>query len=358
MRRWEVLLVLILLLVHCKEKETWKGEIKTEGGVVTVINRGEGLWAKKLVKFNEDLSIGLEEGPKDYVFYGPISIAVDSELAIYVSDHRKYRLCKFDREGKLIWCTGRKGQGPGEFTYPGEVYITPEGKIVVGDDPRKLHFYTKEGKFIETIEIEVSPSNLQFLEDGRILVNAPVWGQVGRRLLFLSSEGKIIEEFPIKYIYGPKLPPQVSASTGGKFRLINEKIYFTLPDRYEIRVYNLGGKLERKIIRDVKFSPPNIQVLPNGVRVFPSDGSKNILSYRDKFLLNVWAKARKAGRDYKVENFMDLFTMEGKYLTTIKLPPHSSAAACDHLGNVYLIISEPFPQVKRYTLKLGSDLHI
>ena len=60
---------------------------------------------------------------------------------------------------------------------------------------------------------------------------------------------------------------------GGELRILGSKIYMVLPDKYEIREYDIKGKLQKKIKRDIKLKPPEIKVTQSGFSI----GSRNHL---------------------------------------------------------------------------------
>jgi len=82
------------------------------------------------IKFEleEDLSIGSEEN-ENFLFYRAWNIAVDKEGNIYVSDGGNHRIQKFDSDGNHLQTIGRKGQGPGEFESPSNLFLDFEGNI-------------------------------------------------------------------------------------------------------------------------------------------------------------------------------------------------------------------------------------
>ena len=63
-----------------------------------------------------------------------------------------------------------------------------------------------------------------------------------------------------------------------------------MPDKYEIRKYNLEGNLLTKIKRNVRLKPPNIKIVNirghAGVSVGPSDCSGPCYMVNGKYLIN------------------------------------------------------------------------
>lgn len=348
-----VLTIFVMFSGSCT-KEEWEGKISTENGVTVVENRGPGLWGEEAVdkvQFIEDFSIGEYEG-KDYLMFNRlVSIAVDSKLNIYILDRQNHRLLKFNREGDFLWVTGQKGQGPGEFQSPRDVSLTPTEEIAIRDG-HSIHFFAKDGSYQKTVKFIGSFRGFSILPDGRFLMNIWVRGELGVAAEYHSSEGKVIEKFPDEYRYGPKLTGG-GASYGGEFKIFSNKIYLSLPGTYEIREYDLEGKILRKIRRDFKIKPPNIKFEDRGWLAGPSDVSGPCFFYQGKMLVNLLNIVEITDEEkYEFEKFIDFFNEKFQFLGTYQLPENQTLAAIDSEGHFYFIQWEPYPKVIRSTLML------
>lgn len=352
-------LSILIFLISCGQKEAeWKGKIYKEGGVTVVENKGSGLWEGKTdekITFTEDLSIGEEEGEEYLMFHSFLRVAADSELNIYILDALNHRLLKFDKEGNFIWKTGRKGQGPGEFQWPGSIALTPSEDIAIADSPF-IHFFSKDGIFQNTLKLRKSIRNIQLQQDGGIFINIMVRGQPGIAAECYSVEGKLLEKFPDEYRYGPKMSPNLGASIGGGyFQLIDDKVYLSLPDKYEIREYDSKGNLVRKITRDIIIKPPNIKIRfgGRGVSVYPSDSSGPCFIFQRKTLINELELVEKVNEDkYESKKFLDFFNEKGQFLGTYSLENYITLNSIDHQNNFYFVQYDPFPRIIRSKLKL------
>ncbi len=351
------ILFLIIIPFFFTCKKGWEGKIYMEKGVKIIENTGDGLWEKKIkekIKFKETLSIGKEEGEDYLMFHSFLRVAIDSDSNIYILDARNHRVLKFDKNGNFIWKTGRKGQGPGEFQYPMEIVISPSGEIAVRES-RKIHFFNNIGKYLRTINLEKTINGLQFLPDGRLFINIFVMGQPGVAAEFYSKDGKFLSKFPDKYRYGPKLPPTLGVTiVEGGFKFLNNKFYLSIPDKYEIREYDLKGNLLKKIKRKIKLKPPNIELFAGGrgVRVYPSDDCGPCFLYKGKFLINKLTLVEKKGKDYESNSFLDFFNEKGQFLGSYPLPENTRIETIDHAGNFYFVEYEPYPRVIRSTLEI------
>ncbi|UCE21707.1 MAG: 6-bladed beta-propeller, partial [Candidatus Aminicenantes bacterium] len=113
-----------------KQKTGWQGIIEEENGIRVVKNPAEPLYGELVLELEEDLSIGSVEDEK-YMFYRIGDIAVDSQNNIYVLDGGNYRIQKFDKDGNYLQTIGRKGQGPGEFMMPFNIFLDELDNIYV-----------------------------------------------------------------------------------------------------------------------------------------------------------------------------------------------------------------------------------
>jgi hypothetical protein len=78
-------------------------------------------------------TIGLEDGPEEYVFGRISGITVDDEERIYVADQLANTVRVFDTAGRFLFTIGRQGSGPGEFSGPCCVAFGPDGLLWVRD---------------------------------------------------------------------------------------------------------------------------------------------------------------------------------------------------------------------------------
>ncbi len=92
----------------------------------------------------EVLSIGSFDDESIFQWVG---VVADPEGSIYVTDAMDYSLKKFDAAGNLLAKTGRRGQGPGEFTAPRLLdgseqflFVTEQYQPVVKVFDKKLHY--------------------------------------------------------------------------------------------------------------------------------------------------------------------------------------------------------------------------
>lgn len=80
--------------------------------------------------------------------------AIGPSGTVYVVDHVAFTVSAFSPEGRMLWRVGRKGQGPGEYTFPYRVAAAPDGTVLVFDLGRNdVTRLSSEGRFIDRASI-------------------------------------------------------------------------------------------------------------------------------------------------------------------------------------------------------------
>jgi len=146
-----IILVLIFLPISCREPTSeWRGHIEENNGTIFVNNPDEPLYQEPLFTLEEELSIGGDDDREEYIFIEIQRVAIDDHGNIYVLDRRGAHIKVFDNTGTYLRTIGRRGQGPGEFQNPIEMFLTPDQNIAVQDFiNRRLSFYTLEGEHLQ-----------------------------------------------------------------------------------------------------------------------------------------------------------------------------------------------------------------
>jgi DNA-binding beta-propeller fold protein YncE len=123
-------------------------------GVIYVINRAaEGL-NQRISKCTVDhkfLGQYGSPGAGDGQFTWPMSIELDRDENIYVSDEYLQRISIFDKDGKFLGKWGQPGSGQGELNGPsGLAFDREENLYIVDSLNHRVQKFTKDGKFLAT----------------------------------------------------------------------------------------------------------------------------------------------------------------------------------------------------------------
>jgi hypothetical protein len=343
------MIILIISIFPSFSSEEWNGKIYKENGITVVESKGKGIWGEdieKKVLFSDTLSLGLEEGDEKLIFGDELEIAVDSEENIYILDSRNFRVLKFDKNGKFLWKIGRKGQGPGELERPYKIKITSKNNFAVLDYHFKIHFFTSDGKYLSTLKSKKIIHNIEFLNDGRMLVCLFTAVKLGYTAEFWSEDGKFLSDFPEKYFFSPEISSGKMLGITMGLNKSKDKIFLSIPDRYEIREYDLNGDTLRKIRRDFPLKPPRIEIKGKGARIEISDISGPTFILKNGNIVNF---IDLSGGEIKGK-FLDFFDVQGRFLGSLKVK--ENLIEVDQKDNFYFLQYEPFPKIIRRTLKI------
>jgi len=271
---------LLILFNACGEQKAHgKRTIEEDNGVTVVKNPLEPLNPELQIIFEEDLTIGVEEGDENYMFGSLVVMNTDDEGNFYVTDGDRNTAKKYDSNGKFLRSIGRPGQGPGEFQNISEVRFNIEGNIYLNDvKNHRISFLSKDGNYLRVIKV---PSVFE-----RVVINSK-----GFYIAMNADNIELGQGKKWDYVYGLfddnfnliaeflRLPQEVNAQSkknedsivkvfadllsGMAFEPFvnyvldkNDLIYFGYPRNYEIKVYSSEGKLMNIIQRD--FEPVEI----------------------------------------------------------------------------------------------------
>ena len=87
---------------------------------------------------HEEWTIGLLDGPPEYVFGRITDADRDTSGRLYVLDSMNHRLRVFDSAGVHVVSAGREGNGPGEFIASYRFTLDRDGFVVVADRSGRL----------------------------------------------------------------------------------------------------------------------------------------------------------------------------------------------------------------------------
>ncbi|MDQ7032554.1 MAG: NHL repeat-containing protein [Desulfonauticus sp.] len=93
------------------------------------------------LKFKKQILVKYGRGLED--------VKVDDNGFVYTLSTVDGKICIFDKEGKLVFSFGKRGNGHGEFLFPVSLAIGPDGLIYVLDRHKsKVMVFNKKGQFM------------------------------------------------------------------------------------------------------------------------------------------------------------------------------------------------------------------
>jgi len=320
---------LVFLALGCQislgGQEAWKGSIKIENGVTVVKNPTEPIFGGDVIDLIEDYVITSAGKYGHYHLQRPSWLLSDEKCHLYVLDWKDNNIKVFDDRGQYILSIGKKGIGPGELDGPSGMDLFHD-EIGIFSAQRQLSFFGTDGKFRRMLHADCSLAGMRFDSGGNVYAFTDVLEADRARyelrkfdpgLKFIKAIASYERAFVICCFI-----------EGAHFVVTNDNhvIYGHAKD-YELKVFDDEGKLIRRILKDHR--PAKI----------PSDEIES-LKRRHKSLppeYYVWPKyyppfsgfwIDEEGRiivntQYHLtgdnEGVFDVFSPEGKFLTTIKM---------------------------------------
>ncbi|HEX2924262.1 MAG TPA: hypothetical protein VHS28_09565, partial [Chloroflexota bacterium] len=101
------------------------------------------------------------------------------------------RIHRFSADGKLIQSWGEPGTGPGQFYLPHDIWVMPDGKVMLADrENDRIQFFSPTGEFLDQWTHVQRPTGLAMDKDGLIYVSE-LWWRAGQKTF---RNGTITEE--------------------------------------------------------------------------------------------------------------------------------------------------------------------
>ena len=119
-------------------------------GRIYVLCRSESLaQVARLTWDDQNLGPVGEKGTDDGNFIWPVSIIVDDEENLFVSDEALNRITMLNKEGEFLGKWGEQGDGDGQVNRPSGMAFDGEGNILVSDTlNHRIQKFTKDGSFL------------------------------------------------------------------------------------------------------------------------------------------------------------------------------------------------------------------
>jgi hypothetical protein len=260
--------LLCLLLQACRSGDAVPASpavVRDSAGITIVENTpAPDLPAWRLADTPE-LTIGLADGDADYLLerVGDVRQLEDGRIVL-ANGQRELRM--YDASGQHLWTAGRQGDGPGEFRQLWHLTVFGD-TIQAGDAYPRISLFTTAGAHIRSYTVEERPyMHLGFAPD-RTAYGFGVGGATAgfdpgygihadtAHLVRHTPDGEVLDTLfsiarsahlpPISYQL--EFSPVISAVVGA------DRIYVGQADRYQVRVHDLSGAIER-IIRNAR--PP------------------------------------------------------------------------------------------------------
>jgi len=185
-----------------------------------------------------------------------------------LTDYQDPTIKVYARDGSYSGRFGRKGQGPGEFELPAQVWTDSAGDLRVMDLVLlRCTVISPRGELRRLVQLDADFTTVAAYKDGRFVTGAllPVAGGELALLHVVEADGRRIHSI------GPTVSA-ASARTMSTFRVLaasgDTAVWVGLPDRYELQLYSLSGALLRTVRRQTAMFRPHDGRIASG----PEDG--------------------------------------------------------------------------------------
>lgn len=304
-----------------------------------------------------------------------MSVAEDQRGNLFVLDDRACCVTKFGPDRRFLLRFGRKGQGPGEFEYPGPIAVDAKGRVIISTLSSDFHVFDNDGVYKDHFRLPryrgISPASLgsdaivgySFQNDGENSLNNHV-------LAIFDFQGKVRHEFGEPYLLDTarktwnanflsltidgnqnifaafstlnrieKYTPQ------GKLILSVDRILpFEIVHKYEKSSMDIGGKV-------VTVDEPDFTPVNRGIGI---DGRGRIwvLSVRKAFSRSQMPK------DYKFTNDLafEIYGPDGVLLSRIAFPKKVAKFDNMTMCGDHVFFADPFDQACIYEYKVVNQL--
>ncbi|MFC1733182.1 NHL repeat-containing protein [candidate division KSB1 bacterium] len=263
MKKYLTAIVISLLLIRCGGDDA-TFTVEVIDGVRHVHNHTPQWGNEPKVKLEFVQKIGELEGEdENYLFYHPGSVVRDSSGNIYVVDTGNCRIQVFNENGVYLKTIGRKGQGPGEFELPRNLFFHSDGNLYVGEpNYSRIIVLSPEGKEIRRINLDNRHDIVRFMRSGRMVMPADVSEMLESQVMvedaplasLLDVDGSLLKEFGHTqnfddvniYIYANLCDFALDSG---------DNIYLTMFFQNRIEKYTPGGDMVFHADRVINFEP-------------------------------------------------------------------------------------------------------
>jgi len=336
-------LSIFILLTFCGEqKAKWGGTIEEDDGITIVRNPKEPIYSEEVFQLEENLTIISPEN-EDLMFQNLTTLVVDESENIYVTDTKAGHILTFDKNGDFVRIIGKRGQGPGEMTYPLDLVIVAQKELMVNDlGQAKLHFFSLEGEYLTQMTTSKFPAFRRPRADaaGNIVVSHAIMDKPVK--IFLKKiDSELNPLCEIASVVAITQPPvidyfEVYRTTSFVWNVLStdEIIWGNFKD-YEIFVCDPDGNCLRKIVKEdegVAITKEEEKKLIEDMYGDNPVPSSITLKFPDRYPPFIHFTCDEEGRilvytygktEDDERSYYDIFDPEGKFIiqTTLKFWP-------------------------------------
>ena len=135
-------------------------------------------YKKGLIKLEADPNFGQETDWNTLLYDHRFDLLYSPQGDIFVAFKPDHCIYKFNPEGTCVAKFGQKGQGPGDFYYPGDLSILDGRHLVIGEyaSMRRISLFDFDGNFIKLLKTDNSSLYSTALKNGKIAYTTHKYG--------------------------------------------------------------------------------------------------------------------------------------------------------------------------------------
>lgn len=315
------------------------------------------------------------EGDSNFQFGRAIvDLAVDMRGELFILDFD--RLLKYDAEGRYSGAIGKKGEGPGEFMWPGRLFAGERGDIYVSDRGRFLHLFGGDGKYVKKIALEFTisfNSNFFIGRNDHIYAAIMEMSESGPKTVLVTADpsGKLLKK--IEVVNDGITQVQVTRSgrggvMSGMVHEYSERLCFNRVGQsllcsgtntsYELSLFDLEGNLQATFFKEEEALPITAEekesLGPSAVFPLHRPFFNDILSDEEGRIYIIRAKSLL---DKSPKTEIDIFSSNGRYLYGTSVPFRPRAFS---KGSFYSIEQDEnqLRMIKKWTIRNFRELKL
>lgn len=160
----------------------------------------------------------------------------------------------YDSDGGFSGTVGRRGQGPGEIRGMARLWVGPGDTLFVADDGNgRLQVLTSSGDFVRSFSVPAPYRRFARLNDGTFVFHGPMLNPNDPVFHLVDAHGVEMRRFRPSRVAAPDTELGIvtpRAGSGGAF-------WTASGWRYAIEEWSDSETLERTLVRDVPWFPPD-----------------------------------------------------------------------------------------------------
>lgn len=127
----------------------------------------------------------------DSCLIGKITDLVISNEYIFVFDKKRQTIWRFNRDGRFLNKIFRQGNGPGEYTNIEQFeYDEKNNQIVVLAWGKRLMYYTSEGEYLKTLQLDISGNDFKIIPQGGFIISRAGLDDNTAGVYYVNNSGK------------------------------------------------------------------------------------------------------------------------------------------------------------------------